>query len=44
MIWLVFETRIGDHLCALIERKLNLALITTENWPGLRLVLLSKIQ
>lgn len=44
MAWLVFETRLGDYLCALIERRLNRALDTTERWPGVRLVPLSTIQ
>lgn len=44
MIWLMFETRFGDRLCAWLECKLNLALDTTERWPGVRLVSLNEIQ
>ncbi len=44
MIRLLFETKLGDRLCALIERKLNRALDTAERWPGVRLVPLGTIQ
>jgi hypothetical protein len=43
MIWLMFETKFGDRLCALIERKLNRALVTTKTWPGIGWIRLSEI-